>query len=433
VEAVAREADYIVNCFFTELARNRSEVQASDDGYGASNVLRIHDRGADWVRPGEGAMGAIGLMAGVRQLKAAGLDISRYDRVLDRFFRVWVLERRQPVDTRQSHADFGGFFERIYYEPGGRRTRQDRVNAGVTGQMIAAMWKYAEYLRATGRGEVASEWLQQAWEPALRGGEFIRRNVNTRHWLVRSNAGATDLWVSDSSYAVMALRCLDAWARAAGKTEPFDFSALADEIAGGLQGLKDDRHIKSFYRYREGGRSFRLTYGDRIDQLCFLPYEADVLDPGEGFARSVSDWWTEGADGVRMTFQTDDPADWRYYGTRLRHSFAGDKETGYLYPGAALQLAKVEWKHAARTGAAATLDRARKRFDWVRSTTYSNLWMGANGDTEANVGNGVVDWRDTTNYSATPGNWARFVDTSANFIQVVLMLEFGVDTKYIPE
>jgi hypothetical protein len=431
-EALSREADYIVNCSFTEFTGNNGQVQPADDAYGAENDLRIFDRGPDWVRPGEAAMTVIGLMAAARQLHAAGRDVTRYDQVLDRFFRVWLLTRHQPINTDPASGDYGGFFERVYYDATGKRVRKGNPNAGVTGQMIAAMWKYYEYNLGVGRTQAAREWLQQGWTDASRGAEFIRRNFNPTYRLVRSNARTTDLWVSDSTYAVMALRCLHRWAVTAEKTEPFDYPALADKIVGGLQELKDDRHIKNFYRYREGSQSHRLTYGDRIDQLCFLPYEADVLNPGEAFAKAVSDWWTEGSDNVRMTFQTADPSDWRYYGTRLRHSFAGAKQTSSLYPGAALQLAKVEWKHAARTGDSATLDRARKRLEWVRSAAFSNLWLGASGATEANTRNGIVDWRDTTDYSNTAGSWARFSDTSAAFIEVVLMLEYGIDTKYVP-
>src|SRR5947209_19550406 len=68
-EALIKEADYIVNCSFTEYTHNSSEVQQADDAYGALNVLRISEKGPDWVRPGEAAVGAIGLMAAAIQLK----------------------------------------------------------------------------------------------------------------------------------------------------------------------------------------------------------------------------------------------------------------------------------------------------------------------------------------------------------------------------
>src|SRR5947209_18519796 len=73
-EALIKEADYIVNCSFTELARNGGDAQPTDDAYGALNVLRVYQKGPDWVRPGEASMGAIGLMARAIQLKALGQD-----------------------------------------------------------------------------------------------------------------------------------------------------------------------------------------------------------------------------------------------------------------------------------------------------------------------------------------------------------------------
>ena len=133
-----------------------------------------------------------------------------------------------------------------------------------------------------------------------------------------------------------------------------------------------------------------------------------------------------------MTYLTADSSDWRNYGTRYRYSFSPAPENNNLYPGPGLQLAKVEWKYARKTGDTVTLDRARKRFDWARSASYSNLWLGSGGTQEANVPNGLVDWRDATNYSHKADNWARFVDTSAYFIEVTLMLEYGVDTRYVP-
>jgi len=72
IKALVKEADYIVNCSYTEYARNSTGVQPTDDAYGALNVLRIADRGPDWVRPGEASVGVMGLMAGAIQLKAAG-------------------------------------------------------------------------------------------------------------------------------------------------------------------------------------------------------------------------------------------------------------------------------------------------------------------------------------------------------------------------
>jgi hypothetical protein len=316
--------------------------------------------------------------------------------------------------------------------------REDPVRTGATGQMIAAMWKFYEYRTAIGDPRGADNWLKESWPLARDGGDFIRRYYSSGQRLVRSNSRDRSFWISDSTYSVMALRCLDRWAARAGKTPEYDYAALADNIIKGIRALKDNGVRKGFFRQRGSKQqSHKPTYGDRIDQLCFLPYEADVLDPGEPFAKAISDWWTNGSPGIRMTFQTNNPTDWRYYGTRWRHYLrdpaANRREYPNLYPGPGLQLAKVEWKHARRTGDPVTLKRARQRLEWARGTAHSSLWLGADGRDEADVPGGLVDWRDSNNYAHKAEDWSRFVDTSAYFIEVVLMLHYGVDTKYVPD
>lgn len=432
-DALVREADYISNCSYTRYTVNHDEIQDADDAYGAINVNRIYQKGPDWVSTGEAAMGAIGLMAAARQLKAAGLDVSRYDQVLDRFFQTWVLARKQPVNMNKGSAEYGGAFQRVHYAPTGEWKSHDAVKTSVTGQLISAMWKFYEYKRATGSTQSANGWLQKSWPIARLGGDFIKRNYNPTYHLVRSNSKGGDLWISDTTYAAMGLKCLAQWAATARKTKSFEYKTLADDLTRGLVQLKDDGTKKNFFRYRSmRRRSSRPTYGDRIDQTCFLPYEADVLDPGEAFARSISDWWTNGSDGIRMTFRVDDPADWRYYGTHWRYFFKGAAENNNLYPGAGLQLAKVEWKYARRTGDRVTMERAQKRLEWAYRNSYSNLWCGVNGTMEANVPNGLIDWRDANNYTHKADDWARFVDTSAYFIEGLLMLAYNVDTRYVP-
>ncbi len=436
--ALAKEADYLVDCSFTEYARHHQEVQTADDAYGAVNLNRIYQRGPDWVSPGEAAMGVIGLMAAARQLRIEGHEIGRYEAVLDRFFLTWLLARRQPVDMRPGGAADGGVLARVSYTATGKRQGQISARTGVTGQMIAAMWKYAEHRRALDDAPGARAWLQQSWPLARRMGDFLRRNYDARYHLLRPNAETADLWVSDSSYGAAALRCLDRWAVAVEQPKAFDYAGMAAEIAVGLKALKDHGAWKNFRRYRDSKtQTYAPTYGDRIDQIGFVPYEADVLDPGEPYARSISDWWTNGAGGVRMTLQTTDAHDWRYFGTRWRWFFLGSgknqEANRNLYPGPSLQLAKVEWKHARRTGDAVTLERARRRLQWASGTAYANLWLGAPGSPEAQVSGGLVDWRDGALYPHKAEDWARFVDTSAYFIEAVLMLEYDVDTKYVPE
>ncbi|MBI1840828.1 MAG: hypothetical protein HYR88_08280 [Verrucomicrobia bacterium] len=432
-DALLREAGFIVNCSFTEFAANHSAAQNTDNAYGAINVDRIYSSGPDWVNPGESAVAAIGLMAAALQLKSLGDNITTYDQVLNRFFQTWLLARKQSVNTNVADASYGGICARVYYDASGNWRSNDNCATAVSGQMLCAMWKYYEYNAAVGNRVAASNWLHQSWDTARVAGDFIRRMTNATWKLVRGSPGGSDLWVSDSSMSVAALRCLDQWAATAGKTKSFDYGALADLIATGLQQLKDNGIRKSFFRYRSsGGGGYTATYGDSIDQLCFLPYEADALDPGDPFCRALSDWWTVGGGGISMTYPAASTNDWRYFGAHWHYYFVARPENDYLYPGPGLQLAKVEWKHAQRTGDPVTLDRAQKRLQWADGAHYSGLWFGATSASEAGVANGLVDWRNATNYASAAPTWQRFVDTSAYFIEAVLMIHFGVNTKYIP-
>lgn len=430
-EALGREADYIVDCSYTQDAANHAGVQPSAAAYGAINDVRIAQAGPDWVMPGEAAVAGIGLMAGAEQLKNSGQDIRRYDRMLNAFFQMWLLHKRQPIEINS--ADAGGIVSRVYYDGAGQFQRREPANASATGMIVAACWKFYEYDRAVGKPQEADRWLQEAWPMARDAGDFLQRCFQSRYGLVQANTDAPDLWVSDSVAAVCGLRCLSRWAAAAHQTPSFDYDALASQIVAGIQQMRDAGTTPGFFKFRNAGRLFEPVYGDSLDQLGFLPYEADALDPGEPFARRISDWWTLGGGGVRMTYQTDDPNDWRYYGMHWHHHFTPAPDDSYLYPGPDLQLAKVEWKAGHKTGDAALLARARHRFDWASQTRYSGLWLGATGASEAGVANGLLDWRDANDRAHTAASWMRFVDTSAYFIEVNLMVNYGRDTTYVPD
>ena len=134
-----------------------------------------------------------------------------------------------------------------------------------------------------------------------------------------------------------------------------------------------------------------------------------------------------------MTFQTDDPKNWRYYGTRWKHFFEGNPETNhYLYPGPSLQLAKMEWRTGKASGNESISQRANHRYAFANNKSYSNLWFGASGESEAGVPNGIVDWRDAKDANRTAAKHERFIDTSSYMIQVTLMVFFDRDTSYLP-
>ncbi len=433
-DALMRESNYIADASFTEQATNHGEVQPSDEAYGAINDVRLAQSGADWVRPGEGAVASIGLMAATKQLKATGHNIDKYDRVLNAWFQTWLLSRQQPVNTKASDAAFGAISERVYYDAAGRKLRVDNYTAAATGQVISAMWKYYEYKRAIGQTSAANAWLQKAWSLADNGGKFLNKCYDSTYKMVKSNPNAADLWISDSTMSLVAMRCLAKWASVAKKTRSFDYNALAGNLTVGLQKMKDPgAQWHNFYKVRLRSENYKAGYGDSIDQLCFLPYETNAIDPGEAYARQISDWWTNGVDGIKMTPETSNSSDWKYYGTRWHWFWASSPDNSKLYPGPGLQLAKVEWKIFNRTGDKTAKERAIKRYQWASSKSGSNLWLGANGVIEANVPNGIVDWRDSTHRDNTAGNWERFVDTSAYFIEVTLMTAYNTDTKYVPD
>src|SRR5262249_45269312 len=146
-----------------------------------------------------------------------GYSVTTYDQVLDRFFHTWLATRKQSVNTNSIDPNFGGIYSRVYYDMTGLWRSNAAPTTAVTGQMLAAMWKYYEYNLSVGNSVGASNWLQQGWDVARSGGDFIRRMTNATYNLVRGNSGGSDLWISDSAMSAAGLRCLDGRAGAAGK------------------------------------------------------------------------------------------------------------------------------------------------------------------------------------------------------------------------
>ena len=447
-DALKSEADYIVNCSFTAQTKNNAQVQTSDAAYGALNNVRVAV-GADWVRPGEGAMGMIGLMAAAKRLQKQGEPIEKYNAVIDAFFETWLLKNRAAICQKTGDPNFGGFAPQLAYtDIGALKSAPTEFNSGTTAAMLCAMWKYVEFNRATGRADKADAWLRgPAYDVALDGAKFIKRCHNAKYDLVAPAPGGADMWINDASLSVAALRCLAKWSAVTGKnaglgdaaTAPTDSpDTLADALAAGLEKMKDESATKGFYKFRKASDGTR-SYGGNLDQLCFVPYETDALDPSVPFAKSISDFWTDGADGKRMTYQTDDPKKWTYFGTRWHlYDDATNAENDRLTPGPGLQLAKVEWKWAHANADKTLRERAMNRFAFANSTDGSNLWYSADKRSEAGVSGGIVDWReaaqtDNTSAAGRAPDWQRFVDTSAYFIEVTLMAYWDEDTKYTPD
>ena len=432
--ALRRECGFIINCGFTEHALNTADASPLADAYGVLNNNRLSRNGPDWASVFEAPVAAIGLMAGGRQLSRQGEDISIHSAVLKAFFETWLMERQQPVATNTADPDFGGMFHRLYYTPQGMRDparKPDLPDTATTGRMLSSMWKYYEFLRATGQSEQAARWLTNAWPTAARAGEFLNRMFDPTWKLVRVDSSNKDLTVEAAAHACAGLRCLDRWGRDLGVQPPFDCTALANQLSQGIAAMKNPGAWTTFYRLRDSSAGYALSYGNSIDDTCFAPYKVNALDPAEPFCRELSDWWTQGGGGIYMTWSDSDPTSWRNFGTRWRWYFDGRVVNNYLYAGNTAQIGLVEWKHAHATRDPVTRDRARKRLEWVVSR--SELWMEATNMSDAGVPNGLISWRDTVNRLKSEPLSLRFACNSAYLVQLVLMTSFDQDTRWIPD
>ena len=398
VAAIETEAGYMASCAYTP----------KSDAQGALNDVRIGERGPDWVAPEASAVGAISLMQAAAFLKSRGRDVSACDRVLDGYFG-WVARQKNEISAR------------VYYNAKGKQQRADPATPAAVGMTLVALWKRAEYLNA---GQAAA-WKQQAWPQAAALGEYLLAHENRQYGLMNGPANSSDLWLTDAVAADDGLRCLSRWASDLKHPDP-RYGAAADRLTAGILAMKERGDWGCFYRVREQSQGFRAGYGDSLDQICFLPSEADILPADDAYTKRISDWWTYGGNEFSMTPQTADPADWRYFGLHWHHYFVPRPENDYLYPGPGLQLAKAEWKYASKTGDAEMRARAVRRLRWAAMSRYSDLWRPQDGG-------GLVDWRGGATQPHTAEDWTRFIDTSGYFVQVTLMVQFGQDTRYVPK
>ncbi len=441
------ELDYLTHSSWTQENPNSSGwrwFDAADDIHGAINDVRVPINAppnhAAWVEPAIEATAAIGMMQGVRYLHDRGVATAPYAAVLDKLFRVWLLAHRQGQNLDPGSADFGAFMNRVDYDSRGSFATGSPVwKTDVTALVLTACWKYAEFLAATGRGAEADDWVAKAWPIGRNGADYlVRMHDETPAGAIHLLPGNStephyDTWIHFAGYAVPALRAASVWARRVGAPHA-SYDRVAADLVVGLQAMKDAGPRSLYRRYVpwQGSGYGAPTYGASIDQLTFVAVETGAVAVDE-FAARISDWFTEGEPGLAMTHPTRDPSDWRYFGTHWNWFFAGAPENDRLYPGPGFQLAKLEWKYGVATGDALYVERSRRRLDWGRRLEYSALWWFQTGEEESTTRNGFVDWRDATNYSNRGEDWARFADTSAYFIEVLLMHEAGIDTDYNPE
>lgn len=444
ITQIQAELNYIVNSTYTEESINSKTwkfLQPTDDIYGAINLNRIVPRRngtASWVRPGESAMAAVGMMQGTAYLYNNEVDTSSYDSVIDKFFLTWKLSHQQGQNNDPASPDYGAFMDRIYYSADGSYV--DTVpnwKTDVTAQMMIASWKYYEYNVNTDQIPQANDWINDAWSIQQKAADYlVSMYDNTPAGAINmlpgnSSEAEYNTWIHFAANAVPALRSASVWAQKIGVPDD-DYDRVANGLVLGIQSMKDLSRPNYFkYRPYENGSYGDPTYGDSIDQLTFVPYETGAI-PLDDFAGQISDWWTNGDAEIKMTYENNDSKDWRYFGTHWHYYFDERSENNHLNPGPGFQLAKVEWKYGQAIGGTNYTTRSANRLTWGKELAYSSLWWFLTGEKEAKVPNGFQDWRNATNYSDPAENWARFVDSSAYFIEVLLMNEAGIDTNYNP-
>jgi hypothetical protein len=139
--ALSREGDYIVNCSWTQLAKNGSAIRPTDDAYGSLNDNRIAWNGPDWVRPGEDSEAMISLLAAIPTMQQAGVDTKSYVRLQDLYFDSWITGSHAGPVFLATGAEAGGVPSQLHYSHTGKWLKSDGASAATTGIVLAAMYK----------------------------------------------------------------------------------------------------------------------------------------------------------------------------------------------------------------------------------------------------------------------------------------------------
>ena len=398
---IAGEVSYITQCSCTAANSSTARVPKTAAEYGVLNDWRIGNGTADFVQPGEAAIGSIGLLYGYHRLRGAhcstpALD-SKAKTALSGFFQSWA---------RSASSQAGpGFPATIAYNPAtGAVSAKGGADARVTAEMLIAMWKYAQ-LSPNGDG---ANYRTQEYARAHAMADFINANLNS--------------WTVDRSYAVASFRCISKWAAAAGAmgTSAF-YRSRASSLSALLADAQDKGSWRNYFDYLDGGG--HGVYNKGIDQTGFAPYEFDARPENEPYAKDVAAWWDHGTayGGAYLSVQSGP------YAGGVHQSTPASGTNTQVYPGSALQLADAEWKIAHATGTNSLYASARLHYNFARSAVGSPAGSGNWVDTTAVdppfIG-GFIDWVDTSS-GRRPAKWQRFVDTSSYMIIATEELAFS--------
>ncbi len=392
------ESFYITQCSATS-ANSTISLGSGQPAYGILNDWRIGNGRADYVQPGEAAIGAIGLLYGYNRLTTAGRSNGDLDwrakTALSGFFWSWI--------RNDNNRNGNGFPVNISYDASGNVTSKSAGDARVTAELLIAMRKYCLLSPNGDRANYQSQEYSLAHSMA----DFANANLGS--------------WTIDRSYAVAAFHGFANWASAVGDSGTATyFHNRANEISGWLAQAQDLGSWHNYYDYLDGAGNG--IYNGGIDQTGFSPYEFNARWGGENFAKNLADWWNHGTayNGVFLTQQDGTFAGGVHQWTPASGS------APKLYAGSALQLADTLWKIANATGNYNDLyGAAWWHYNFAKYN--SGLWVN-NTTTDGFLG-GFIDWVDPTNNSR-PASYLRFVDTSGYFIFATEELAFSSQVDF---
>ncbi len=425
------ESHYLTQCSCTE-ANDTVKAQSianTQPAYGVFNDWRIGNGQADFVRPGEAALGSIGLLVGYHQLLADGRSTADLDKraraALSGFFTCWIPNAANRIDKGDASHKRTGFPQQIAYSSRFNVSSKDAdANPGVTSEMLIAMWKYAQL---TPNGDKVA-YRQGQYALAHQMADYINSRVGADN-LVHDNYG--NAYTSDTSYAVAAFHAFAHWAQAQADLDTATYyNAQAALVSKALAPLQDPGPWGNYKRYQDAADN-KPTYGpagsETVDQTGFAPYEFDARPPGEAYARAVADWWDTGSSWHHTVTQQTGPYAGGVHQQDYKNNatYAGTPNGRYLYPGPGFQLIGAEWKIARATGDHALDARARAHYNFARSNGFWN----ADKHLDLYAG-GFNDWVDPQTNAQQPETYKRFVDTSAYFIFATEMIEFSHDVNF---
>jgi len=389
------ECNYITQCSATSANASCASLANTKPMYGILNDWRIGNGQADFVKPGEAAMGSIGLLYGYHRLQVAGRSNSSLDTraktALSGFFWSWVRNTNNMVGS--------GFPQTINYTSAGDISSKDSAaNAGVTAELLIAMRKYCLY---SPNGDGAS-YQSQEYSLAHSMADYVNANLST--------------WTIDRSYAVAAFRAFGNWASAVGDSGTSSYYInQANTVSGWLTGAQDPGGWHNYYSYLDGA-GHGVYNNNIVDQTGFAPYEFNARPLGEAYAKGVADWWNTGSSFNNVTLTQQSGA---YIGGVHQET---DKSA--LYAGSALQLADAEWKIAGQTGNYNNLyASAWSHYNFARSG--STLWNTSGSQDCNGIAGGFVDWIEPSTGAKPTDCFKRFVDTSAYFLIATEELQFS--------